>query len=162
MKCNSPPRTSLPRLLSPLALCLASACSFTSYSEIETIPLTKGQVWRGVSEVANSGGWPSDRAVTDEGLGIYQSRWRTRVLAMGDAGRTRLRVEMEPSEDPEIGWILYYYIERQMVDDPRRSFDPVESDWQDDGQDAQREEIFAARLRLRLGMESGSGNEVIR
>ncbi len=152
MKCNSQPRALLLRSLLPLVLCLATACSFTSYREIETIPLTKGQVWQGISEVANTGGWPSDPAVTDEGLGIYQSRWRIRTLRLGHAGRRRLRVEIEPISDPQKGWTVSYYIEQQLVDDPRRSFDPVESDWQYDGQDAQQEEIFAARLRIRLGM----------
>ena len=152
MKCNSHLRATIPRSLLSLALCLATACSWTSYRELETIPLSKGQVWRGISEVASTGGWPSDPAVTDEGLGIYQSRWRTRVLALGHAGRTRLRVEVEPRSDPGEGWVVYYYIEQQLVDDPTRVFNPVESDWQDDGQDVQQEEIFVARLRIRLGM----------
>ena len=152
MKCNSQPRAVLLLSLLPLALCLATACSWTSYREIETIPLSKGQVWRGISEVANTGGWPSDPAVTDEGLGIYQSRWRIRGMSMGHAGRSRLRVEIEPIADPDKGWTVFYYIERQLVDDPRRALDPVESDWRDDGRDAQREEIWVARLRIRLGM----------
>ncbi len=164
MKCNSQPRALLLGSLLPLILCLATACSFTSYREIETIPLTKGQVWQGISEVANTGGWPSDPAVTDEGLGIYQSRWRIRTRRLGHAGRLRLRVEIEPISDPEKGWTVSYYIEQQLVDDPKRSFDPVESDWRDDGRDAQREEIWVARLRIRLGMglETTPAGETIR
>ena len=51
--------------------------------------------------------------------------------------------------------MVRYFIEQQRVADLERSFSPVEDDWDEDGQDAQQEQIFGARLRMRLGMELG-------
>ncbi len=135
------------------ALALLPACMLPTYREFETGPLTRGEVWRGVTEVAASGGFPADAAGTDQGLGIYESRWLTRVLRMGHSGRSRLRVELQPR--PEGTWIVRYYVEQQEVDDLTRSLAPQESDWRDDGQDAQEEEIFGTRLRMRLGLNLG-------
>ncbi len=132
-------------------MALLPACTTFDYQRFETGPLTRGGVWNGVTEVAGSGGFPADPAGTDQGLGIYESRWLTRVLRMGHSGRTRLRVELDPQ--PEGTWIVGYYIERQEVDDLTRSLSPQQGDWRDDGQDAQAEAIFGARLRMRLGLD---------
>jgi hypothetical protein len=138
----------------PLAfLVLVSACAVHDFQHFQTGPLTRGQLWAGVSEVAETRFRSS--AVTDQGLGIFQSQWRHEVLRRGHAGRTRLRVELDPRPGPEEGWVVRYFIEQQRVADLERSFSPVEDDWEEDGQDAQQEQIFGARLRMRLGLELG-------
>ena len=143
-----------------LALALLPACMAPTYQRIETGPLTRAQVWNGVTEVAGSGGFPADLAGTDQGLGIYESRWLTRVLRMGHSGRSRLRVELEPH--PEGTWTVRYYVEQQEVDDLTRSLNPQASDWRDDGQNAQEEEIFGVRLRMRLGLDLGPTEDRVR
>ncbi len=143
----------IPRL-SIYLLILVPACTVHDFNQFETGPLTRGQLWEGVSEVAETRFRPS-AAVTDQGLGIFESEWRHEVLRRGHAGRTRLRVELDPRPGTDEGWVVRYFIEQQRVVDLGRSFSPVEDDWEEDGQDVQQEQIFGARLRMRLGLELG-------
>ena len=54
-----------------------------------------GRLWEEFEDIGRSQGYPPDDQVTDRGLRIYQSKWRTIEAAFGNAHRTRLHAEFE-------------------------------------------------------------------
>lgn len=132
---------------------LAGACSTAKdWKEVRSAPMPYADVYDGVEAVANGGGLSADRGVCDRGLGIWQSRWRQRTLAMhGRPGRFRLRAEVDVEDGSEsAGWLVRYFIEQEKVDDLRRTKDPREEDWSYGGQDTEAEFLFGERLSRRL------------
>lgn len=130
----------------------ASCGTVRDWRELETAPMTVGECFDGIVHVATGVGFTSDDSVTDRGLGVWQSRWRFRTLPpVGHPARYRLRVEMLLDEgSPTDGWPLRFAIDQETVDDLRRSMDPREEDWSDDGQDREKEAILGEALSRRL------------
>lgn len=130
---------------------LASCSMVKDWREIRTAPMSYGQCFDGLSYVANGDGFTADLIESDRGLGIYQSRWRQLPLALNRPGRYRLYAEVLLDEgSATAGWTIRYVIEQQKVKDLRKSLEPQEDDWSDDGQNRERETIFGEKLVRRL------------
>jgi hypothetical protein len=113
--------------------------------------MTFGECFDGLIAIANSTGFTADIAACDRGLGLWQSRWRMRQLGLNRPGRYRLRAEVMIDEGSSAkGWPIRYVIEQQKVKDLRKSLEPSETDWSNDGQDREIETIFGEKLVRRL------------
>ncbi len=137
--------------------CLLASCgTVRSWRELQTEPMTLGEAFDGLVHVANGAGFTSDASVTDRGMGVWQSRWRTRVLPpVGHPARFRLRAEILVDEgSAAAGWPMRYAVDQETVDDLRRSIDPREEDWSSAGQDREKEAILGEALARRLAPRS--------
>jgi hypothetical protein len=145
-----------------LACLLFGACSTAKdWQELQVGPQTFADVYDGVQEIADSGGFVPSAGDCDRGLGVWQSRWRMRVLdAIGHPGRQRLHVEIKDGA-PDTGWLIRFYVEQQKVKDLRKSMGPSEDDWSRDGQDSETEDLYGQRLarRLRRSQPRASGGQ---
>jgi hypothetical protein len=123
-----------------------------SWRELDTSPMTYGECFDGVEHVAKGAGFTSDGSVTDRGLGIWQSRWRYRVLPpVGRPARYRLYLEVLVDEgSPQKGWPIRYAVDQEHVEDLRRSVEPREQDWSVTDQDKETEAILGEMLSRRL------------
>lgn len=141
------------------ALITLGACNTSkNWWELRTAPMPIGQVYDQVGFVATSDGFRPSITDCDRGLGIWQSMWRTRTQADGHPGRSRLRVEIETPKEPPEGWLVRWYVEQQGVKDLTHAMAPREDDWSNMGQDAEREQLFGARLSRRLRPASTDGD----
>ncbi|HEX5052809.1 MAG TPA: hypothetical protein VFZ65_13615 [Planctomycetota bacterium] len=131
---------------------LFAACgTVTDWREMRTAPMTFGQCYDGLEFIASHDGFTADLAVSDRGLGTWESRWRNRQLGLGRPGRYRLVAEVLIDEgSTEQGWPIRYAIMQEKVKDLRNSMDPREEDWSSDGQDSEREAILGEKLVRRL------------
>lgn len=136
----------------PFLALLASACTtVTDWQELQTAPMSLGECYDGLAFIAQNDGFAPDVSTCDRGNGLWQSRWRMRQLGLNRPGRFRLRAEIIIEEGSrEKGWPVRFAIDQQKVKDLRRSNDPVEDDWSEDGQDREREAIFGDKLARRL------------
>ncbi len=134
---------------------LFAACgTVRDWRELRTEPMTLGECFDGIEHVAQRE-FVSDGAVSDRGLGIWQSRWRQRMLERNFPGRFRLRVEVMLDEGTTAtGWPIRYVVEQERVDDLRRSLQPREEDWSSTGQDKEKEALLGERLVRRLAPKS--------
>ena len=65
----------------PLFLLLFTSCMHVrDWRELRTEPMPIGQCYEGLDYIAAAVGFVSDASVSDRGEGIWQSRWRGRVL----------------------------------------------------------------------------------
>lgn len=130
------------------------------WREVRTGPATQAQVYDAVEFLARTDGFSASESQCDRGLGTWTSRWRFRQMGLGRPGRFRLISELMLDEGSnETGWIIRFLVEQQMVKDLVKSRDPQEDDWTDDGQDTEREYLFAQRLARRLGAGEATGRE---
>jgi hypothetical protein len=141
--------------LIPVLALLCACGTARQWRELRTGPMKFAEAWQGLVEVAQGDGYIASPE-SDQGLGIYQSRWRPTNLGLGRPGRFRLRAEIEEGVGGEQGWNLRFCIERQRVKDLNRTFDPREEDWSWDGQDGEREAVLGERLRRRLQPGGGA------
>jgi hypothetical protein len=141
------------------SLCLASipllfaACeNVRHWQEMTTDPMPVGQVFEGIVLVASGDGLTADATETDRGNGVWQSRWRGFIMPLTrHPGRYRLRVEVLLDEgSAATGWPLRFAVDREKVDDLRRSIEPREEDWSAAGQDTEKEALIGDRLARRL------------
>jgi hypothetical protein len=148
------------RWLASSLLLLACACNTVkSWQELETGPMTFAEVYDGVDFIARADGFTVSTGESDRGLGIWQSRWRHRQLGLNRPGRFRLRAELEDlGGNGKSGWRVRFYVEQMKVKDLKKSMNPEEDDWSSDGQDVEREFLFARRLSLRLKIENPDGS----
>jgi sulfatase modifying factor 1 len=117
------------------------------WSMAKSEPMVLGQCWDGLVEAATLKGYAEDPGVSDRGLGLWQSRWRPRLLANRHPGRTRVRIEIDLDKGSySHGWPFRFVCEQQTVKDMRRASDPREEDWSSDGQDAELETILGEFL----------------
>lgn len=138
--------------LIPVALLLASCGTVVEWHEMQSAPMTIGECYDGLVYIAMHDGFRADSTGTDRGYGRWQSRWRERQLGLNRPGRYRLRAEvMIDDGSTEKGWIVRYVVEQQKVKDLAHSRNPIEDDWSDDGQDAEREALFTEKLVRRIG-----------
>ena len=145
--------------LAPLLLLfslLASCSSVRDWRELETEPMSLGQVWNGFTQIATArNGWRVDESVTDRGNGLWQSRWKKREMERNFPIRNRLKLEIFLDEGSrEKGWLIRYVIEQEKCNDLRRHSNPQEDDWSPDGQDTEGEAILGERLVRRLAPKS--------
>lgn len=132
---------------------LFTSCGLVrDWREMRTAPMSYGECFDGFVHVATGAGFSSDNSVTDRGLGIWQSRWRFRVLRpSGHPARYRLYAEVLVDEgSPATGWPIRFAVDQEKVDDLRRSIDPREQDWSSAGQDRESEAILGEALTRRL------------
>lgn len=143
-------------LSSTLACLLLTACaSVREWRELRTDPMPIGEVYDGLVFVASGDGFINDASVSDRGFGIWQSRWKQRLLDNRHPGRFRLRAEVDlDGGSAAAGWDVRYRIEQETVKDLRRSTAPEEDDWSAAGQDGQREVIFGEKLVRKLAPKS--------
>lgn len=139
-----------------LSTFLLTACgTVRDWRELRTDPMPLGACYDGLEFVATRSGFTADASVSDRGLGVWQSRWRARVLDDKHPGRYRLRAEVLVDEgDAATGWTVRYVIDQQRVEDLRRFADPREQDWDDHGQDREKEAILGEALVMRLAPKS--------
>ncbi len=144
---------------------LFAACGTVhDWRELQTAPMTLGDCLDGFEHVATGQGFVVDGGVTDRGNGIWQSRWRDRVHPTNrHPARFRLYAEVLIEEGSAAkGWPIRYAVEQQIVDDLRRSIEPREEDWSNDGQDREREAILGEALVRRLAPKSAPGGSAAR
>lgn len=141
---------SLSRLGLFVLLALSTACSSFEWREYRSGPATQAEVYDAIDFLARTDGFgPSTES--DRGLAIWVSRWRVQQIGLGRPGRLKLRAEIVLDQsDPKEGFLVRYRIERQTVKDLGKSLEPQEKDWDDDGQDGEREALFGERLRRKL------------
>ena len=122
------------------------------WRELKTAPMTLGECMDGVVHVAKGAGFMSDDSVTDRGMGIWQSRWRGRVMRpSGNPARYRLYLEVLVEEGSAAdGWPIRYTVDQEKVDDLRRSIEPREEDWSSTSQDSETEAILGEAFVRRL------------
>ena len=139
-------------LLAPLfALCaMFASCQSFEWREYRSGPATQAEVYDAIDYLARTDGFgPS--AECDRGLAIWVSRWRVQQIGLGRPGRLKLRAQIELDQSsPEEGFLVRYWVERQTVSDLGKSLEPQEDDWEKDGQDVEREQLFGERLRRKL------------
>lgn len=145
--------------LAPLLLLLslfASCSSVRDWRELQTEPMSIGEVWNGFVSIATArDGWRVDESATDRGNGFWQSRWRKREMERNFPIRNRLKMEIFLDDGSrEQGWLIRYVIEQEKVKDLRRHRDPRENDWSSNGQDIEGETILGERLVRRLAPKS--------
>ena len=138
----------------PLFLLMFAGCMHVrDWREMRTEPMTTGECYEGLNFIATTVGFVSDASVSDRGEGIWQSRWRTRVLddPKRHPARFRLRAEVELDRGtPATGWPIRFVVEQQWIEDLRKSLNPKEDDWDWKGQDKEAEAILGERLLRRL------------
>ena len=138
-------------LLVPLSFVFAGCEVVTNWREIETDPMTFGECYDGLVFIATRDGFTADPMKCDRGVGTWESRWRERQIGLGRPGRFRLRAEVLIDEGtPKEGWPIRFAIDQEKVKDLRKSMQPQEEDWSDDGQDTEREAILGEKLVRRL------------
>lgn len=144
------------RCLLFLPLLLTSCGIVRDWRELQTAPMTLGECMDGIVHVANGVGFSSDDSVTDRGMGIWQSRWRFRVLPpVGRPARYRLRAEVLVDEgSAAAGWPIRFAVDQEKVEDLRRSIEPREEEWSDADQDRESEAILGEALVRRLAPKS--------
>lgn len=136
------------------ALLPAGCVAAYQWQEVASGPSSRGEVYMAVDQVARAHGFVPGTGC-DQGLGTWESRWKHLSMELGRPSRLRLHAEVLIDEgDAAAGWPVRYWIERQKVDDLRRSLDPRETDWEADGQDGEREFLFGEALRLKLGVST--------
>ncbi|MBL8754681.1 MAG: hypothetical protein JNK15_15360 [Planctomycetes bacterium] len=144
----------VPRLFLCVPLLLVSCGTVHDWRELRTDPMTIGEAYDGI-EVVGGADFVPDKAVCDRGLGIWQSRWRMRLLERNYPGRCRLRVEILADEgSAATGWPIRFAVEQQIVEDLRYAASPREEDWDDTTQDKEKEAILGERLLRRLAPKS--------
>lgn len=127
-----------------------ASCQSLEWREYRSGPATQAEVYDAIDYLARTDGFgPS--AESDRGLAIWVSRWRVQQIGLGRPGRLKLRAEIALDDsNPEEGFLVRYRIERQSVADLGKSLEPEEDDWEEDGQDEEREYLFGERLRRKL------------
>ena len=152
--CAAPhsPMTMLRSALPLLMVLFASCGTHFEYAELRVGDVPFARVWEGLDYVCRTDGFRVDSAASDRGLGIYETRWRERTLALGHAGRRRLHAEINDDHQVENGLMVRFYVEQQRVHELTRALRFVEDDWADAGQDTGYQRIFGERLRHRLGL----------
>lgn len=127
-----------------------ASCQSFEWREYRSGPATQAEVYDAIDYLARTDGFgPS--AESDRGLAIWVSRWRVQQIGLGRPGRLKLHAEIVLDQsNPEEGFLVRYWIERQSVADLGKSLEPEEDDWEDDGQDEEREYLFGERLRRKL------------
>ncbi len=144
----------------PTLLLLAGCATRRDWREIRTGPATRAEAYDAVEFLARTDGFAPSQANCDRGLGTWSSRWRYRQVGLGRPGRYRLQAEVLLEDGShQAGWIVRYLVEQQKVKDLARSREPVEDDWDADGQDIEREYLFGQRLIRRLGSGAQTGRE---
>lgn len=136
-------------ILSSLLLILA-ACSAPPRPVEMELPLGFGDAWESFVDIADHSGYRTDPAATDRGLRYYVSRWNEHPAPFRKGYRVRLHGRFERLDGEVAGWRLEFYVERQVVTDISRGFDPRDSDWSADGQDGMREEFLTRQLGMRF------------
>jgi hypothetical protein len=133
-----------------LPFVFASCGTVYHWQEIQTQPMTIGAVYDAVEFIAGGAGFAS-APECDRGLGIWTSRWRPRSLQLGRPGRFRLKVEILVDKgSAKDGWLIRYLVEQEKVKDLKKSKNPEEKDWSNDGQYQEREATFGDALERRL------------
>jgi len=135
---------------------LASCGTVRDWRELQTEPMSLGEVWTGFTQIATArDGWRVDESATDRGNGYWQSRWKKREMERNFPIRNRLKMEIFVDDGSrEEGWLIRYVIEQEKCKDLRRHADPQEDDWSPDGQDSEGEAILGERLVRRLAPRS--------
>lgn len=135
----------------PLCFLFAACGTVTEWREMQSAPMTFGECYDGVVFIVGKDGFTPDPLHCDRGVGTWQSRWRERELGLGRPGRFRLRIEIMIDEgSTTAGWPIRFAIDQEKVKDLRKSMQPREEDWSDDGQDRERETILGEKLLRRL------------
>lgn len=146
------------RALLVVALVVAATGCFgprVTWREVDVGDVPLGDAWRAIEEMSAVDGYPTDPASTDRGLREFTSKWRSVELPFRRANRRRVHARFEKTDAG--GWMVRYYVQLQKVDDIAKTFDPADDDWEEAGQDAETENRFAAKLRLRFsGATEGS------
>jgi len=138
----------------PLLLGLAACASSPSWRSV-THDAPFEDIWVQFVQIAAANGYALDEAETDRGQRIFVSTWRTVPASFRGASRSRVHARFERPEGETSGWMIEFYVEKQSVDDPKLSFDPIDADWDDAGQDGQREDILLGQTRLAFGQDLG-------
>lgn len=127
-----------------------ASCQSFEWREYRSGPATQAEVYDAIDYLARTDGFgPS--AESDRGLAIWVSRWRVQQIGLGRPGRLKLRAEIVLDDsNPEEGFLVRFRVERQSVADLGKSLEPEEDDWEEDGQDEEREYLFGERLRRKL------------
>ena len=112
-------------------------------------------LWNQFVRIAQTNGCMPNPSETDRGQRVYVSAWIENPAPFGKGFRTRLHARFNRPEDQTKGWVLEFYVQRQIVDDFANSWEPAEDDWSDEGQDVQRQRILLAQTRLAYGLELG-------
>ena len=138
--------------LSLLALALLGTSCRTAYrwQEFQTGPVTQAEVFDAIERLARTDGFaPGEQC--DRGLAVWVSRWRQQQVGLGRPGRSRLHAEILVDQgSAQDGYMVRFRIERQVVEDLKKSRDPREEDWSEAGADTEREYLFGERLRRSL------------
>ncbi len=143
-------------LVFALAMAMFSSCSAPMNDVVFSTDSPKSEVWRRFKKVASSNQFSEDVGESDEGKGLFISKWNTFVAPFGLSKRSRLQAYFERSQGADAsGWTIYYHIEKQEVDDISKSFEVNEDDWSAAGQDRTREEIMLGQLRISFGQDLG-------
>ena len=136
---------------------LCIACTVRDWRELRTAPMPLGECYDGLDYIATKDGFVDDPSVSDRGFGIWQSRWRPRVVERGFPARYRLRAEVLVDEGTAAtGWPIRFAVDQEKVKDLRRATQPREEDWSADGQDKEREAILGDKLMRRLAPKAVS------
>lgn len=143
-------------LLPLLPVLLAGACgTVRDWHEVKSKPTNRAEVYDAIEFLARTDGFVASAGECDRGLGTWSSRWRQRQIGLGRPGRYRLLAEVLVDEgSDQDGWTVRFLIEQQKVKDLGRSREPAEEDWDDDGQDQEKEFLFGRRLAMRLGVDA--------
>ena len=143
----------------PMASCLLlsfalGGCFLQTYTyrELDVPNKSFGDIWVGMQHVTRRLGYAADRGETDRGRRVFQSTWETRLMFPRGSMRYRVRAEVERIRPNEPGWRVRCYVERQKVNNIARSLNPREEDWEPDGQDPLKENVFVGTLRGELGL----------
>ncbi len=132
----------------PLAL---AGCSTPPKPVILETPTGFGELWEGFVDIAERSGYHLDLVNSDRGRRVFVSRWLERPAPFGMGNRTRLHGKFTQAETLPDGWRIEFWVERQIVKDISRGFEPHDEDWSAGGQDGAREEILASQFRMRFG-----------
>lgn len=153
---------SWPALFGLFGLLLLASCGVVfQYQEVQVGPQPFDDVWDAVVEVAAVDGYPVDSARTDRGLRVFESLWKTQAVPfrLGSTHRGRRRRVHAEFEQPGggPGWLVRFYVERQVIGDMTGSLDPAEEHWTEGGQDVDTERRISVKLQSRFGVRSVSG-----
>ncbi|PIE22453.1 MAG: hypothetical protein CSA62_12010 [Planctomycetota bacterium] len=143
-----------------VGLLLLSSCAshIRDWRQAEYGGLSFEDLWAISQDAMTRGmGFRVDAGETDRGKRILVSRWRVRHHGFKPSERVRLRIEILAGEEDEAAFLLRYYAEREIVDDPAKRLHPEEEDWGAGGQDRSCEEIFDYQMRSRIAMHKGEG-----
>jgi hypothetical protein len=138
-----------------LAAAVLSGCSTPPKPVQLELPVAFGEAWEGFADIADRSGYRIDPNASDRGMRVFVSRWLERPAPFGKGNRTRVHGKFVRDERDGEFWRLEFWVERQVVKDISRGFEPEDPDWSAAGQDGNREEIMLGQLRLRFGKELG-------